>query len=67
VLVGRDLQDMVWLRHRRDKAEAAPVGRAERWLLGAAVTALLTVPLVNFIAPLLGAAAATHLIHRKPR
>ena len=39
--------------------------RAERLLLGSAVTALLAVPLVNFLAPLLGAAAATHLIHRK--
>lgn len=67
VLVGRDLQDMVWLRHRRDEADPAPVGRAERFLLGSAVTALLAVPLVNFVAPLLGAAAATHLIHRKPR
>jgi len=67
VLVGRDLQDMVWLRHRRGKADPAPVGRAERFLLGGAVTALLAVPLVNFVAPLLGAAAATHLIHRKPR
>lgn len=67
VLVGRDLQDMVWLRHRRDKADPAPVGRAERFLLGSAVTALLAVPLVNFVAPLLGAAAATHLIHRKVR
>jgi len=67
VLVGRDLQDMVWLRHRRDTSERAPVGRAERLLLGAAVTALLAVPLVNFLAPLLGAAAATHLIHRKAR
>ncbi len=65
VLVGRELQTMVWLRHRRDKSEPAPLGRAERWLLGAAVTALLAVPLVNLIAPLLGAAAATHLIHRK--
>ena len=67
VMVGRDLQDMVWLRHRRDKADPPPVGRGERFLLGCAVTALLAVPLVNFLAPLLGAAAATHLIHRKAR
>ena len=67
VMVGRDLEAMVWLRHRRDKADPAPVGRTERFLLGAAVTALLAVPLVNFLAPLLGAAAATHLIHRKAR
>jgi uncharacterized protein involved in cysteine biosynthesis len=65
VLIGRDLQDMVWLRHRQGPRDPAPVGRAERLILGGAVAALLALPLVNFIAPLLGAAAATHLIHRK--
>jgi len=67
VLVGRELQDMVWLRHRQGKADPAPVGRGERWLLGGAVAALLALPLVNLLAPILGAAAATHLIHRKER
>lgn len=66
-LVGRELQDMVWLRHRRSKAETAPVGRGERFLLGGAVAALLALPFVNLLAPILGAAAATHLIHRKDR
>ena len=60
-------QDMVWLRHRRDAADPAPVGALERFLLGGAVAALLALPFVNLIAPLLGAAAATHLIHRKDR
>jgi CysZ protein len=64
-LVGRELQDMVWLRHRQDKTDPAPVGRAERFLLGGAVAAMLAVPFVNLIAPILGAAAAAHLIHRK--
>ncbi len=63
-LVGRELQDMVWLRHRQNKADPAPVGRAERLVLGGAVAAMLALPLVNLIAPILGAAAATHLIHR---
>lgn len=67
VLVGRELQDMVWLRHRQGKADPAPVGRGERYLLGGAVAALLALPLVNLLAPILGAAAATHLIHRKER
>ena len=65
VLVGRELEEMVWLRHRRDPADLAPVARGERLLLGGAVTALLSLPFVNFIAPILGAAASTHLIHRK--
>jgi CysZ protein len=65
VLLGRELQDMVWLRHRPDPAALAPLRKWERLLLGGAVTALLTIPFVNLLAPLLGAAAATHLIHRK--
>ena len=64
-LVGRELEDMVWLRHRQGAADPAPVSRGERALLGGAVTALLALPFVNLVAPILGAAAATHLIHRK--
>ena len=66
-LLGRELQDMVWLRHRRDVADHAPVARAERLVLGGAVAAMLALPFVNLLAPILGAAAATHLIHRKDR
>lgn len=65
LLLGRELQDMVWLRHRRTGSDPAPIGRGERFLLGGAITALLTVPVVNFLAPVLGAAAATHLIHQR--
>lgn len=65
VLVGRELQDMVWLRHCADPGQPAPFTRAERFLLGGMIAVLLAVPGVAFIAPLLGAAAATHLLHRK--
>jgi uncharacterized protein involved in cysteine biosynthesis len=65
ILIGRELQDMVWLRHRPDAATPAPLRQWERVALGGAVTALLAIPFVNLLAPLLGAAAATHLIHRK--
>lgn len=67
VLVGRELQDMVWLRHRRGAADPAPVSRGERFVLGGIVVALLALPIANLVAPVLGAAAATHLIHRKSR
>lgn len=63
-LVGRELQDMVWLRHRQGPADPAPVTGAQRFLLGGAVAALLAVPFVNLLAPIVGAAAAAHLIHR---
>ena len=67
VLLGRELQDMVWLRHRRDRRESAPVSRGERFALGGVIAALLSLPFVNLLAPVLGAAGAAHLIHRKDR
>lgn len=63
-LLGRELQDMVWLRHRTGTHEIAPLGGGNRFLLGGAVAGLLMVPFVNLLAPVLGAASATHLVHR---
>lgn len=65
VLLGRELQDMVWLRHRPAPDSPMPLSALERLALGAVVAVLLTVPLANFVAPFLGAACAVHLIHRK--
>lgn len=65
LLIGRELSDMVWLRHRHAVKEPSPISAGERFLLGGAIAALLLVPLASFLAPLLGAAAATHLTHRK--
>ncbi|MGK6318170.1 EI24 domain-containing protein [Sphingomonas sp. DT-204] len=66
-LLGRDLGDMVAARHMDARAMAgfrsATTGR--RLLLGAVGTALLLVPFVNLLAPVLGAAMATHLFHRR--
>ena len=64
-LVGRELQDMVWLRHRRSPDEAMPLSRASRMLLGGVTTVGLMVPLAGLLAPVIGAAAATHLVHRR--
>ena len=63
-LLGRELTEMVWLRHRQNRAELAPVSGLTRFGLGGIVAALLIVPGVNLLAPVLGAAAATHLVHR---
>ncbi len=63
-LLGRELTEMIWLRHRSAPGEDLPVSAATRFLLGGIVAALLIVPFVNLLAPLLGAAAATHLVHR---
>ena len=67
VLLGRELQDMVWLRHRPAPDSPPPLSGIERVLLGGTIAVLLTVPVANFIAPFLGAACAVHLIHRKGR
>jgi len=62
-LLGRELQDIVWLRHQRDAGEPAPLGGAGRFALGAVVATLLMVPFINLLAPVIGAATAAHLIH----
>ena len=65
-LLGRELTEMVWLRHRgkEDRAgDTLPVGGGTRLMLGGIVTALLLVPFVNLVAPVLGAASAAHLVH----
>ena len=67
VLLGRELQDMVWLRHRPSAGSPPPLNWAERLALGGVTAVLLTVPIANFAAPFLGAACAVHLIHRKGR
>ncbi|MEO1969099.1 MAG: EI24 domain-containing protein [Sphingomonadaceae bacterium] len=64
-LLGRELMDMVWVRHRRNEDDAPPIDGLTRFALGGIVTAMLLVPMVNFLAPVLGAATATHLVHRK--
>ncbi len=66
-LLGRDLGDMVAVRHlpAADLARWRGATRLSRFMLGAAGTALFFVPFVNFVAPVLGAAMATHLFHRR--
>lgn len=63
-LLGRELTEMVWLRHRAGGADALPVSGAARFALGGVTAALLLAPFVNLIAPVLGAASAAHLVHR---
>ena len=67
LLLGRELQDMVWLRHRRDTSEVQPIGGLSRFALGGVVAGLLAIPFINLLAPIIGAASATHLVHRSTR
>ncbi|MBL8649873.1 MAG: EI24 domain-containing protein [Sphingopyxis sp.] len=62
-LLGRDLEAMVLARH-----PARPrLTRGARWGLGALSAAAFLVPVVNLLAPVLGAAMAVHLIHLRNR
>jgi CysZ protein len=65
MLLGRDLGEMAGARHLDRLALKTWLrqSRWDRWLLGMIVTGLFLIPFVNLIAPLLGAAAATHLLH----
>lgn len=64
-LLGRDLTDMVAARHLADDDMKTWRGNTSlsRFALGLIVTGLLSVPGVNLVAPVLGAAMATHLFH----
>lgn len=64
-LLGRDLGDMVAARHLPPAAvrDWRTATGARRFLLGLAGTGLFVVPGLNILAPVLGAAMATHLFH----
>lgn len=64
-LLGRDLGDMVASRHLAPAAMRAwrKATGGRRFVLGLAGTGLFVVPGVNILAPVLGAAMATHLFH----
>ncbi|VWX62038.1 EI24 domain-containing protein [Sphingorhabdus sp. 109] len=70
VLLGRDLQDMVAARHVDDyRALSADwsLSKLQRFILGLIAALLLAVPFVNFLAPVLAAAMASHLVHGKKK
>lgn len=65
VLLGRDLGEMVAVRHP-DRAAAKDwlrMTRGPRAVMGLIVTGILTLPFVNLLAPIVGAGIATHLFH----
>ncbi len=63
-LLGRELTDMAWLRHCKEAPEANPVNKSTRFLLGTIIALLMLLPFAGLIAPIIGAAAGTHLVHR---
>jgi CysZ protein len=69
IAFGRDLGEMVAVRHLSSEPKRRWLRgtRTERALVGAAVTGVFLVPFVNLLAPVLGAAMATHLFHGTER
>ena len=67
VALGRDLGEMVAARHLEGAALKAWLAatRLRRAALGLVATLLFMVPFANLFAPVIGAAAATHLFHRE--
>lgn len=67
ILLGRDLAEMVAARHLDTPARKAwlRAHRGQSSLMGGIVTLLFLIPFVNFVAPVVGAAMATHLFHGK--
>jgi uncharacterized protein involved in cysteine biosynthesis len=64
--LGRDLGEMVAARHMDDREMRGWLAatRVPRATLGLGAAWLFLVPFANLLAPLLGAAAATHMFHR---
>ncbi|PWR01643.1 hypothetical protein DKT77_16065 [Meridianimarinicoccus roseus] len=68
-LLGREYFQMAAIR-RMDEASARRLRRrhaGQVWLAGALMAIPLTVPLLNLVVPIMGAAAFTHLVHRLDR
>jgi CysZ protein len=67
LLLGRDLGEMVAVRHLGAQARKdwLRVTRGERAIMGAIVTGIFMIPIINLIAPIVGAGMATHLFHRR--
>ncbi len=66
-LLGRDLGEMVAVRHMpaQDLKRWRASTRLARFATGAAGTGLFFIPFANLIAPIVGAAMATHMFHRR--
>lgn len=64
LLLGRDLEEMLVVRHGH---HLAAFGKPQRFALGLAGSAGMMVPLLQFIVPVVATAAAVHMAHSKAR
>lgn len=65
LVLGRDLGEMVAVRHleREERTRWLKATSARYWALGVLVTIAFLMPFANLVAPVIGAAMATHLFH----
>jgi CysZ protein len=61
LLLGRDLEEMVLARH----PGMAPLPARDRNALGLVAAVLFVIPVANLLAPIVGAAMAVHMLHRR--
>lgn len=66
LLLGKELEEMIALRHQSslNSGNDWVMGKFERFSLGFAMNAAMMIPFVNFLIPVIGVAAATHMMHR---
>lgn len=66
LLLGKELEEMIALRHQSSvlSINGWSMGKFERFSLGFATNAAMMIPFVNFLIPVIGVAAATHMMHR---
>lgn len=66
ILLGREYFQMVAVRRvgRREGKALRKQNRAQIWIAGTLMAVPLTVPVLNLVIPILGAAMFTHLFHR---
>lgn len=67
IAIGRDLGELVAARHgdRASRRAWLRATRGRRALMGILVAGIFLLPVVNLLAPVLGAAMATHLYHAR--
>jgi uncharacterized protein involved in cysteine biosynthesis len=66
-LLGRELTDMALLRHLQPNQGTNPAPASHRLALGTAVAGMMAIPGLGLLAPVIGAAAGTHVAHRSMR
>ena len=67
-LLGREYFELVALRHIKLK-DISSIRRSNSWqlfLFGSVTTFLFTIPIINFLAPILGVAGMTHFFRKLP-